>query len=336
MRARSVAALAGMACALGVCAAPAVPDTAASAPSSDARSWLGRIHDAASRRSFQGTFVVSAAGLQSSTRIVHFCEGNNRFERIDSLDGQMRRVVRRNDTVHTLWPASRVVSVEQRDPISSFPELLQGGSRDLRIGEHYSVQRLGVDRVAGYEATVLQVQPADDQRFGYRLWAERDSALLLRAEVRSAKDEVIESAAFTDVAINVKVQPEAVLQPLRKLDGWRVVRPAVARTRLEAEGWKMAVHVPGFEQIGCFKRAGDATGDDASGQMLQSVWSDGLAYVSVFIEPFDAARHTKPMQTAIGATHTLMHRQGDWWVTVMGEVPAPTLRRFAEALERQR
>jgi sigma-E factor negative regulatory protein RseB len=110
----------------------------------------------------------------------------------------------------------------------------------------------------------------------------------------------------------------------------------VTRTRLDAEGWSMRSSLPGFREIACMKRPIEPASDSTAPQVLQSVWSDGLAYVSVFIEPFDADRHTRPMQTAIGATHTLMRRHGSWWVTVMGEVPAPTLRQFAAALERQR
>ena len=338
-RMRFVAALA-IACAFGSGVAAAGAQAAAAdgdpqAEARDVRSWLTRIDAAADRRNFQGTFVVSAAGMVSSTRIVHYCEGNNRVERIDTLDGQARRVVRHNDVVHTLWPSSRVVSIEQRDGLASFPALLQGGN-DARYAEHYRLQPLGTDRVAGHEATVLQLKPRDAFRFGYRLWVEKDSALLLRAEVLGARDEVLESAAFSDLTINVKPQSQALLQPLRKLDGWRVLRPTVTRARLDAEGWSMQVALPGFREIGCMKRPIEPSGDGAAAQVLQSVWSDGLAYVSVFVEPYDAERHTRPMQTAIGATHTLMQRQGDWWVTVMGEVPARTLRRFAAALERQR
>ena len=334
-----LAAVLAVACALGNTAfevrAQAAPSTDAQAETREVRTWLTRIHDAASRRNFQGTFVVSAAGMVSSTRIVHYCEGNNRVERIDALDGQVRRVLRHNDMVHTLWPSTRVVSIEQRDGLASFPSLLQAGG-DTRFAEHYLIQPLGVDRVAGHEATVLHVQPRDAHRFGYRLWVEKDSALLLRAEVLGRQDEVLESAAFSDVSINVKPQPEALLQPLRKLDGWRVLRPAVTRTRLDAEGWSMRVALPGFREIGCMKRPIEPGGDGTPAQVLQSVWSDGLTYVSVFIEPYNPERHTRAMQTAIGATHTLMRRQGDWWVTVMGEVPSMTLRQFAQALERQR
>jgi sigma-E factor negative regulatory protein RseB len=75
---------------------------------SEVRAWLLRIHNAAQQRNFQGTFAVSAGGQVASSRIAHYCDGSNQFERIESLDGQMRRVFRHNDLVATVWPASRV------------------------------------------------------------------------------------------------------------------------------------------------------------------------------------------------------------------------------------
>ena len=76
--------------------------TASPTAPSEMRTWLLRIHDAASRHNFQGTFVVSGGGNVASARITHFCEGANQYERIESLDGRQRRVYRHNDVVHTL------------------------------------------------------------------------------------------------------------------------------------------------------------------------------------------------------------------------------------------
>jgi len=87
------------------------------------------------------------------------------------------------------------------------------------------------------------------------------------------------------------------------------------------------------------KRPLDVLGDGetpAGAQAMQTIYSDGLTYVSVFIEPFNPERHTRSMQRAIGATQTLMRRQGDWWFTVVGDVPAATLKAFASGLERRR
>ncbi|MGH2137779.1 MucB/RseB C-terminal domain-containing protein, partial [Enterococcus faecalis] len=63
---------------------------------------------------------------------------------------------------------------------------------------------------------------------------------------------------------------------------------------------------------------------------------DGLASVSLFVEPFDAQRHTQETSATVGATNSVNRRVGEHWLTVMGEAPAATLRRFAIALERTR
>jgi sigma-E factor negative regulatory protein RseB len=299
----------------------------------EVRFWLMRMHDAARHKNFQGTFVVSAGGTVSSSRIVHFYEGSNQYERIDAMDGEMRKVFRRNDVVHTLWPLSRVAVVEQRESINAFPALLQ--SRSDRIVEFYDVKPLGTDRVAGHEANVLGVRPKDSFRFGYRLWAERQSGLLLRADVLDDREQVLESSAFSDVSIGVRPQLDSVVLPMKKLEGYRVQRPVMSPTSLETEGWSLQPTVPGFRHVSCVKRPVDASAEPSTdAQMLQAIYADGLTYVSVFVEPYNPRMHRREMVMALGATRTLMRRQGDWWVTVMGDVPVSTLRSFAAGLER--
>jgi sigma-E factor negative regulatory protein RseB len=109
---------------------------------------------------------------------------------------------------------------------------------------------------------------------------------------------------------------------------------------LEAEGWTMRQAAPGFRPVSCVSRQiealSDPTGEVTAPPVIQSIYSDGLTYVSVFIEPFRPARHTKPMFAAMGATSTLAQRHGDWWVTIVGDTPPATLKMFAAALERRK
>jgi sigma-E factor negative regulatory protein RseB len=302
----------------------------------DARAWLVRVHEAASLRNYQGTQVVTAGGAVSASRVAHYCDGSHQYERVDMLDGQMRRVFRHNDTVYTLWPQRQLAVVEEREPVPPFPAVLETSGETL--AEHYDLMSQGLDRQAGYEAEVFLLKPRDKLRFAQRLWAERSTGLLLRADVMGPHGEVLESSAFSEVAIGVKPQPETVLQPMKRLDGYHIVRPAVLSTQLESEGWTLKQPVPGFKQVSCVKRPLDAVPEPDAGatQVLQTIFSDGLTHVSLFIEPFDSQRHQRAMATAVGATHTLMGRQGDWWITVVGDVPLATLKQFAAALERRR
>ena len=126
---------------------------------------------------------------------------------------------------------------------------------------------------------------------------------------------------------------------MKRLEGYRVFRPVLTPTSLEAEGWVLRQEVPGFRQVSCVKRPVDGgSGDAASaaGPLVQAIYSDGLTHVSVFVEPFSEARHTRPILASVGATQTLMQRHGQWWVTVVGDVPPDTLRVFANGLERSR
>jgi sigma-E factor negative regulatory protein RseB len=306
----------------------------------EAKAWLYRIQEAANKRSYQGTVIVSSGGAVASSRITHYCEGRDQFERIDALDGQARHVVRHNEQVHTVWPQRRIAMVEQRDQLSSFPGLLQAGGE--RVAEFYDLRAVGQERVAGREANVLSLRPKDGHRYGYRLWSDAATGLLLRTEVLGERGGVLESSAFSDVAIGVHPSVDSLMQPIRKLDGYKVLQPTAAPTTLEAEGWHLESKVPGFRLVSCVKRPVDgplraqsaAAGHEP--QLVQAVFTDGLTSVSIFIEPYNPERHPRPMNAAIGATQTLMHRQADWWVTLMGDVPAPTLRLFSEALERRK
>lgn len=319
---------------------PALAGSAAQPPSAAASAgtepWLQRIQQAAASISYQGTLASSAGGAYSSSRVLHYCDGRQTYERLELLDGENRLQYRHNDQVVTVWPSSRRAVVEHRDPVAQFPALPVATA--ARVLENYELQKVGQERVAGLEAEVLLLQPRDRLRFPQRLWAHRDTGLLLRNDVLAPGGEVLESSAFVDVRLGGKPQPALIVKPMKQLDGFRVLRPQTDRTQLEAEGWVLSKPVPGFQLVHCTKRPLDTTAADGEPpqQVVQSVFSDGLAQVSVFIERYDAKRHAKAMGTSAGASHTMMVRRGDWWLTVVGEVPMATVQQFGAMLERRR
>jgi sigma-E factor negative regulatory protein RseB len=321
-------------------AAPGVSATHALAPE-DARQWLVRLHEATRKQSYLGTFVVGAGASMASARIAHVCEGTNLYERIDALDGAARSVYRHNDTVHTVWPQAKRVQVEQRDKLGAFPSLLQAGAA-AGVAEFYELKPRGVERVAGYEADVLLLKPKDAWRFSYRLWSERQSGLLLRAEVLDEHGEVMEWSAFSEVKIGAREPMAHVTLAEHKLNGYDVQRGALVHTDLAREGWVLKEEVPGFKSVSCVRRAPmrkDAARAPAEPaklpEMLQAIYSDGLTHVSIFIEPYDPVAHQRELLLTLGANRTLAQRRGDWWFTVMGDVPVATLRAFASAMERR-
>ncbi len=323
----------------------------------DARAWLKRIHTAAHTVNYQGTMVVSADGALSSSRVWHYRVGDERFEKREALDGQQRQVLRHNDEVHTRWPQARVALVESQRGLPAAG--MSPSSVEPRALQQYVLKHQGQGRVAGREAEVFLLEPRDGLRYAQRLWADSRTGLMLRADIIGPQQRTLESASFTQVNVDVRPEPEALLRDMRQTEGYTVMQSPRRQADFEAEGWRLAQAVPGFVLMGCMKRpmrdesvAGKVgprpQGSVAYGmarpgadgpppqampdEVLQAVFFDGLTHVSLFIEPYRVDRHSRVERARMGATSTVMQRVGQHWVTAIGDVPEATLRLFTQGL----
>ncbi len=295
----------------------------------DLQALLARMHEAGRSRAYVGTFVVSSGTHLSSARIWHACEGPTQVERVESLTGAPRSVFRHNDRVLTVWPGTGQVRMERRESLGLFPDRLR--TADARLAEHYTLQASGqIDRVAGAATELVQLQPRDAMRFGYRIWLERQSGLVLKLQTLDRRGQVLEQAAFSELELDAPLKVEPLLRMMARLEAEHAPKPAPARTTLAAEGWSLRQEVPGFKALGCQRRT--AASGAAAG--LHCVFSDGLASVSVFLEAAPGALASETT-AAMGATHTLRTQVRQHAATFVGEVPAATLKRFAQALERR-
>lgn len=297
--------------------------------------WLTRMHEASRKRAYIGTFVVSAGSNMSSARIWHICDGTQQMERVESLNGAPRSTFRRNDEVVTFMPETKTAIAERREALGLFPQLL--ASPDSSIAQFYTARQTGVERVAGYDAEVVLLQPKDNLRFGYRIWNEKKSGLVVKLQTLDVDGKVVEQVAFSELQLNAPVSMTKLAQMMGNTEGYRIERPEVVKTSAAAEGWLLKNPVPGFRSMSCHRRPG-ASGEAASDKTMQWVFSDGLASVSLFVEAFDRRRHAQEGVSASGATHTLTRRLvdkgGEWWLTVVGEAPFSTLQAFSQGLER--
>lgn len=301
--------------------------------------WLQRVLSAARQRTYIGTLVVSSDAALSSARIWHACDGVQQYERVESMTGTPRSIFRRNDEVVTFTPQTRTAVIEKREVLGLFPQLLK--SPDAPIDQYYRAVVQGDERVAGMDADVVALKARDNLRYGYRLWSEKKTGLLLKLQTLDAQGRVMEQVAFSELELNAPVSMEKLDRMMNNREGYKVETAPLTQTTALTEGWQMKREVPGFRAISCMRRAAApvATGATRAGSdTVQWVFSDGLASVSVFIERFDGQRHGASGQQSFGATQAWVQRlsdpSGDWWLTLMGEVPVRTLQLFAQSLAR--
>lgn len=321
----------------------AVVTAAAGVGSSAPRSlsdWLMRLHEASRQRTYIGTFVVSSGEQLATARIWHVCDGKQQMERVETLSGTPRSTFRHNDRVITFTPDNKLAVSERRESLGLFPGLLKSGRASL--DQYYTLRQGGTDRVAGFEAEVLLLEPRDRWRFAYRIWSEKSTGLVLKLQTLDADARVLEQVAFSELQLDAPVSMDKLARMMARTEGYRVETLQRGEpTTVQAEGWALKVPVPGFETMGSQRRELTAAGVAGQPYSMQWVFSDGLASVSLFIESYDRRRHGQEGVLSMGSTQVLAQRWpdrrgGEWWLTVVGEVPSRTLQAFAQGLERKK
>jgi sigma-E factor negative regulatory protein RseB len=304
----------------------------ASAARHTAAELLNRIHQAAQQQNYEGAFVYQRGAFVQSSRIMHYATRNDgEYEQIESLDGKPHKMLRHNDEQYTFVPERHLCVVEKRQNKDAFPALLSASSDQVLAV--YEPKLLGTDRVAGLDSQVIELDPKDNYRFAYKLWADTKTGLLLRAQTLDPDGQVLEQLAFSQVRIGVPVDKSEIANGIRNTAGWTVVRPPVESVDMAALGWQFTPSVSGFRKIRELRLL-MAAHDPANPPIPvdQVVFSDGLAAVSIFVEPVEKNTRKEGAGSS-GATHVLVKRRGDFWITVLGEVPQATLQQFASAIE---
>ncbi len=296
---------------------------AAQAQSPEALDWLRRIHEATQKLSYTGTFVYQQGGRTETSRITRFVDAGGDIEKLEVLNGAPREIVRTRDTVRCYLPDSRVVKVDRRSAERGFPGLLP--ERVNALGRHYDITMGESRRIAGFDCTAVVLKAKDNLRYGYRLYADKASGMLLRAVTFDDAGEV-EQFMFTQLSLG-KVTRDMV-KPRHTTSKWRVEDAAAAPATLP--GWGLNAELPGFRKVVELKRRMD------SRPVGQVVYSDGLAAVSVFIEPLEGRSASRTGLASMGAIHIYTREVANHMVTVVGEAPALSVQRIADAVEYRR
>lgn len=292
----------------------------------DALPWLQRIAEAARKLDYQGTFIYQRGQLTEVFRISHRMEGGSELERIEVLDGSQREVLRHDDEIRCFLPESHLMIVERRNAgRQTFPSLLSTSL--VGLTEHYSIRKGATRRVAGFESQAILITPKDDLRYGHEFWVDVRSGLLLRASLMDERGEPLETFTFTELRVGEPVDRAALMPRLGTENKDWTVRN-VRTVRSEEVPWLFRAQLPGFRKRAAMRRQASPEAQE----VLHVIFSDGLAAISVFIEPFAGARpETGPF--AVGAVNAYKRVIGSHLLVAMGDVPLASLKKLLDGVE---
>jgi sigma-E factor negative regulatory protein RseB len=290
--------------------------------------WLGKINRAARTLNYDGTFVYLHGDQLEAVRIVHRVENGRVQERVISLNGSAREVVRTDQEVRCYLPDEKSVMVEhRRADDTNFPSLLPEQLSWLTA--NYEIELGPVGRVTGRAVQQIIIKPRDEYRYGYHLWADQETGLLLQADLRDASGDLIEQFMFAHVVIGASI-PTAALEAATRDKGFTWHRDSNAGAMPATDSrWRAEGLPSGFRLSRHVVR--QALRRNVPVEHL--VLTDGLATVSVFIESIGESEAAGMLGAShVGAVHAFGARVGDHLVTAVGEVPVATVELIAGAV----
>ena len=302
---------------------------APAAQAQDAAQWLARAASAARSLNYVGTIVLQHGARVETSRLIHVSEGGQELEKLVSLDGPAREVIRSQGEVRCYYPDAKVIRVEPRTMRNVFPSLSTEQQQSLAL--YYTFRKAEVARVAGHDAQAYVFEPKDGLRFGHKFWSDIETGLLLKGRLLNERGDIVEQFAFMDIAIGAKIDRDLVKPTWPSMPAdWQMKRGSAGEMAVHDTGWTVTKLPPGFTKITEGYRSLRGKRDPVA----HLVFSDGLVAVSVFIEP----RSSVPVQSGPlqqGALNVYSMKVDDQMVTALGEVPGATVRQIAASVARR-
>lgn len=294
----------------------------------DALTLLQRMYTATQKLNYSGTFIYQYGDHSETSRVTRLVDHGTIYERVETLDGVPREIVRVNDEVKWYLPTTMTVKIDRKQVAKPFPGMLPDQIQS--IGAYYNVRKGESERIAGYDCQSIVLEPKDSMRYAHKLWADVGTGMLVKAKTYNEKGEPLEQFFFTDLRIGGRIERDAVRSKYAGKNGtWRVENLAMNEVNLAASGWLVKSLPAGYSKV--TEMQGSFGGVPS---VAHIVLSDGLAAASIFIEPM--ADRPQPPQLGLsrkGAMNVYTRRVEEFLVTVVGEMPAEGVRFIANQVE---
>ena len=296
-----------------------------------AQDWLAKMSEAVRTQNYEGVVVYRTGEQLETMRVIHRFSNGQEDERLISLTGDAREIVRSDGEVRCLLPRERVVMVDERGQSALLPKVSTVDLETLRL--HYEFSRGVVDRVADRACQGVALSPRDEFRFGYQLCIDVLTGVPLRIALLDGQGDALEQFLFTSVGYPETILDQA-LEPAIDTEGFREIRHGgpepTPRLEDDLSHWMVESLPPGFRVVGQSTRVFPG----AQTPVTHILLTDGLATVSVFAAESKLPAKVFRGVSSIGAVHAYGRMVDEFHVAVVGEVPARTVEQIGNSLSR--
>jgi sigma-E factor negative regulatory protein RseB len=296
------------------------------AENESAEALLQQMQQSYRQLNFELTLVEYSQGQLESKRLTRGHLDGEALTHLTYLNGRPREFVQRDGETSFFDVSHHGYTLKD----SSLPGLfyrLQRIPLEPLLNQ-YDAVFAGRSRVLGRVAQVVRLVPRAEHCYGYVLWLDQESGLLLKLDTLDPDAGVVEQSM--GVALHISEEPGALIHELKNAR-LPPVMPAVDLSPNAQHGlpWQTGWLPEGFELRSQDKHKLPVTEQPVDYLML----SNGLVDVSVYVAQAGTGGEAQQQLVRQGATHLVsLINPGRVEITVVGAIPADTARRIAESI----
>lgn len=296
----------------------------------DPRILVDEMSNATHELNYDGIFVYRYDKQIDTMRIIHKKnKDGDVYERLVSLTGNNREIIRENDRVKYMFPENKVAIIEKSkigQLISSYiPDPIQS------ISKFYVFNLVGQGRIAGLNAWIINIRPIDRFRYGYQLWIDKKSKLLLKSKLKNFQGVTLEQVMFAQLNV-LKNIDDALLKSSFNEQNFTWINNTSDKTityDISRKKW-----IPSWIPKGFFMSK--YTIDPMPNSVIpveHFIYSDGLATISIYVEKLNNQQPIIVETANFGGVNTYSTSTDGYQITAVGEVPKTTVQLIANSVK---
>lgn len=277
---------------------------------------------------YEGVFHSQSSAETNSTHVIHANIDNKEYCSLKMLDGAPNEVFCAGDLVYVINQDGLLIKKRKNQFL--FPSVLPSDINHLK--KNYQLSFGEKKRVADRMAQLIVLRAKDNLRFNYHIWIDEQNFLPLKLVVTDNKNKMIEQSTFTTIAFNKEFNKEFKKDIFEKninLAKLYATKNKFVENYVSNKFWNLKDLPAGFKEVDLISRR-------VNGLNLldyQLIFSDGLAYVSLFIRPIPKGTEPKEGSVTIGSTNISAKYQDGYQIMSVGMVPPETVNTFSGSIE---
>lgn len=280
--------------------------------------------------SYTGIFVYSNTAISKAVQVKHIYDGRGEYARNVTLEETPSELFTEGQELVIYKRKKEKVVIKKRQAKNLFPNVLPLKTQQLKAG--YEIHAAETDRIAGRLARLILLMPKDNYRYTYHFWLDEEYGLLLKYEVHNAKHKVLERVAFNELNLVENLGLDWFKPQIDRSKAYEMEEKLpVVPDSMGEKPWHITSIPAGYKKISQFK----VTSQQQTKPMTQLIYCDGLASVSLFIEPLNKEKQPFVGSHVKGSTSLYADVKHGHQITVVGEVPTDAVTAFGHAIEFQ-